>query len=97
MGLCPREEVFKVVHSLSSLCLSGIFFKKLRLGLIFLFINGLSFADSSVTEMCARLSELGAVRAYDSLKKICKELKLKQPEQITSVNMRKYTATISQV
>ena len=36
-------------------------------------------------------------RAYNSLKMICDEIELKAPEQITSVNMRKYTATLTQV
>jgi len=37
------------------------------------------------------------MRAYDSLKSICKEFNLKAPERITSVSMRKYIATLSQV
>ncbi|XP_069114279.1 uncharacterized protein [Argopecten irradians] len=39
----------------------------------------------------------GVIRAYDSLKSICGELSLSAPEQITSVTMRKYIATLSQV
>ncbi|XP_069105224.1 uncharacterized protein [Argopecten irradians] len=37
------------------------------------------------------------MRAYDSLKTICAEHSLKAPERITSVSMRKYIATLSQV
>ena len=39
----------------------------------------------------------GVIRAYDSLKTVCAEVDLLKPEKITSVNLRKYTATISQV
>ena len=36
-------------------------------------------------------------RAYESLKSVCSDLDLKAPHQITSVSMRKYTATLTQV
>ncbi|XP_069120721.1 uncharacterized protein [Argopecten irradians] len=36
-------------------------------------------------------------RAYDSLKSVCSELHLQAPHQITSVSMRKYTATLTQM
>ncbi|XP_033740934.1 uncharacterized protein LOC117327839, partial [Pecten maximus] len=39
----------------------------------------------------------GVIRAYDSLKEMCAELNLGAPERITSVSMRKYIATLSQV
>ncbi|XP_052097335.1 uncharacterized protein LOC127732312 [Mytilus californianus] len=39
----------------------------------------------------------GAVRSYDSIKKICSELSLTSPERITSTALRKYTATLAQV
>uniref|UniRef100_A0A8W8MKN2 Uncharacterized protein n=1 Tax=Magallana gigas TaxID=29159 RepID=A0A8W8MKN2_MAGGI len=39
----------------------------------------------------------GVLRAYDSLKAFCDKCCLKKPEKITSVNLRKYTATIAQV
>ncbi|ESO97052.1 hypothetical protein LOTGIDRAFT_174659 [Lottia gigantea] len=39
----------------------------------------------------------GATRSYESLKTVCSELNLEHPENITSVSMRKYTATLSQV
>ena len=41
-------------------------------------------------------SGIGVIRAYDSLKKLCSEVALQKPEKLTSVNLRKYTATISQ-
>ncbi|XP_052811802.1 uncharacterized protein LOC128239273 isoform X3 [Mya arenaria] len=37
------------------------------------------------------------VRAYDSLKSVCEELALKAPSRITSVSMRKYMATLTQL
>lgn len=37
------------------------------------------------------------VRAYDSLKSVCDEVALKAPARITSVSMRKYMATLTQV
>lgn len=40
---------------------------------------------------------LGVLRAYDSLKFCCGQVSLKNPDRITSVNLRKYTATIAQV
>lgn len=40
---------------------------------------------------------MGAIRAYDSLKTLCGEIVLKKPDRITSVNLRKYMATVSQV
>ncbi|ESO94384.1 hypothetical protein LOTGIDRAFT_175460 [Lottia gigantea] len=39
----------------------------------------------------------GAIRSYESLKNICSDLNLKNPENITSVSMRKYTSTLTQV
>ncbi|XP_071149520.1 uncharacterized protein [Mytilus edulis] len=36
-------------------------------------------------------------RAYDSVKKICNELQLVSPHRITSVSMRKYMATLTQM
>ncbi|XP_033758095.1 uncharacterized protein LOC117340444 [Pecten maximus] len=36
-------------------------------------------------------------RVYSSLKKICEECELASPSRITSVSMRKYTATLTQV
>ena len=39
----------------------------------------------------------GYVRAYTNLRNICDQLHLKAPGRITSVAMRKYTATLSQV
>ncbi|XP_033759137.1 glutamic acid-rich protein-like [Pecten maximus] len=39
----------------------------------------------------------GVMRAYDSLKAICGELSLGAPDRITSVSMRKYIVTLSQV
>lgn len=42
-------------------------------------------------------SALGFARAYDSTKKLCEEIDLKAPARITSVNMRKYCATLAQV
>ncbi|XP_021353744.1 uncharacterized protein LOC110450516 [Mizuhopecten yessoensis] len=39
----------------------------------------------------------GVVRAYDALSKACKAADLKAPERITSTNLRKYMATITQV
>lgn len=36
-------------------------------------------------------------RAYDSLKQTCTECNLSAPGRITSVSMRKYTATLAQV
>ncbi|XP_033737472.1 titin homolog [Pecten maximus] len=39
----------------------------------------------------------GVFRAYDSLKTVCSEISLSAPERITSVSMRKYIATLSQV
>lgn len=39
---------------------------------------------------------IGVIRAYDSLKIMCQEVTLQKPEKLTSVNLRKYTATISQ-
>lgn len=41
-------------------------------------------------------SSLGVLRAYDSLKFCCGQVSLKNPDRITSVNLRKYTATIAQ-
>ena len=40
---------------------------------------------------------LGVLRAYESLKCYCKKCDLRSPDKITSINMRKYTATIAQV
>ncbi|XP_052229409.1 uncharacterized protein LOC127843707 isoform X6 [Dreissena polymorpha] len=37
------------------------------------------------------------VRAYDSLKSVCDEVTLKAPARITSVSMRKYMATLTQL
>ncbi|KAH3713312.1 hypothetical protein DPMN_073101, partial [Dreissena polymorpha] len=37
------------------------------------------------------------VRSYEFLKAICGELSLSHPDQITSVNLRKYIGTLSQV
>uniref|UniRef100_A0A8W8MQQ1 Uncharacterized protein n=1 Tax=Magallana gigas TaxID=29159 RepID=A0A8W8MQQ1_MAGGI len=42
-------------------------------------------------------TRFGVLRAYDSLKAFCDKCYLKKPEKITSVNLRKYTATIAQV
>ncbi|ESO94722.1 hypothetical protein LOTGIDRAFT_160955 [Lottia gigantea] len=39
----------------------------------------------------------GAMRSCESLKNICSDLNLKNPENITSVSMRKYTSTLTQV
>lgn len=39
----------------------------------------------------------GYVRAYDSLKTMCNEVCLLAPHRITSVSMRKYMATLTQV
>ncbi|XP_071121847.1 uncharacterized protein [Mytilus edulis] len=39
----------------------------------------------------------GPLRSYDSMKNVCEKLNLKRPESITSVTLRKYTATLSQV
>ena len=36
-------------------------------------------------------------RAYDSLKTVCNEVCLSAPHRITSVSMRKYMATLTQV
>lgn len=41
--------------------------------------------------------ENGAARSYESVKTVCSEVSLKSPERITSVNLRKYTATLTQV
>ncbi|XP_014676676.1 PREDICTED: uncharacterized protein LOC106816566, partial [Priapulus caudatus] len=63
-------------------------------------------AKSSVRESAEILSSnkllfpnsaRGCARAYDSLRTICAELNLKAPERITSVSMRKYCATLTQV
>ena len=40
---------------------------------------------------------MGCFRSYDSLKKVCKRAGLDCPDRITSVSLRKYMATISQV
>ena len=41
--------------------------------------------------------ELSYARAYDKLKKTCDEVGLVAPVRITSVSMRKYMATLTQV
>uniref|UniRef100_A0A8W8KZ57 Uncharacterized protein n=1 Tax=Magallana gigas TaxID=29159 RepID=A0A8W8KZ57_MAGGI len=41
-------------------------------------------------------TRFGVLRAYDSLKAFCDKCCLKKPDKITSVNLRKYTATIAQ-
>lgn len=40
---------------------------------------------------------LGVVRAYDSLSTLASEADLQKPEKITSTNLRKYCATVTQV
>ncbi|CAC5384003.1 unnamed protein product [Mytilus coruscus] len=40
---------------------------------------------------------LNPARSYESLKKICTECSLAAPKRITSVSMRKYTATLTQM
>ncbi len=40
---------------------------------------------------------IGVLRAYDSLKTLCMVVNLQRTEQITSVNLRKYTATIAYI
>jgi len=52
--------------------------------------NLLDLTTSSVTDD-------GVIRAYDALAKACKEACLQAPERITSTNLRKYMATITQV
>lgn len=39
----------------------------------------------------------GVVRAYSSLSSICRRANLKEPEMVTSVTLRKYMATVTQV
>lgn len=39
----------------------------------------------------------GVIRAYDSLKACCDEANLQIADRITSINLRKYFATMSQV
>ena len=43
------------------------------------------------------VSDVGVLRSYDSLKCLCSEMNLRRPEQVSSVNLRKYTTIISQV
>lgn len=40
---------------------------------------------------------LGVVRCYESLSAVCGRAGLEQPQKITSVNLRKYMATVTQV
>ena len=40
---------------------------------------------------------VGVIRAYDSLKMMCGRAQLGKPDRITSTNLRKYMATITQV
>ena len=40
---------------------------------------------------------LGVVRGYDSVARACQAADLKKPEKITSVTLRKYMATVTQV
>jgi hypothetical protein len=39
----------------------------------------------------------GTYRAYDALKRACMEAEVTCPDRITSVNLRKYFATMTQV
>ncbi|XP_060600852.1 uncharacterized protein LOC132754246 isoform X5 [Ruditapes philippinarum] len=67
----------------------------------------LDFIASKMTRKAAGISEsnkylfpntaLKYIRAYDSLKIACDSCQLKSPQRITSVAMRKYTATLSQL
>ncbi|KAK6191611.1 hypothetical protein SNE40_003255 [Patella caerulea] len=62
--------------------------------------NGAIRRDAGINEKNIYLfpnSVMGVLRPYDSLKTLCGEWSLQKPEQMTSVNLRKYTATISQV
>ena len=43
------------------------------------------------------ITATGALRSYESLKKISDEVGLRNPQRMTSVTLRKYTATLSQV
>ena len=43
------------------------------------------------------VTAMGALRSYESLKDICLKVSLKRPQRMTSVALRKYTATLSQV
>ena len=38
----------------------------------------------------------GVIRAYDSLRTMCQEAQLTAPHRITSTNLRKYMATVTQ-
>ena len=43
------------------------------------------------------VTEMQHARSYDSVKKVCYQCELQTPSRITSVSMRKYTATLTQV
>lgn len=59
--------------------------------------SGIPEANRYLFPVVSQKSGLNPARSYESLKKICTECSLAAPNRITSVSMRKYTATLTQM
>ncbi|VDI46116.1 Hypothetical predicted protein [Mytilus galloprovincialis] len=58
---------------------------------------GIPEANCYLFPVVSKKSGLNPARSYESLKKTCTECSLAAPNRITSVSMRKYTATLTQM